>query len=181
MSRHKTPGVKEDVTANLIPMIDIMFLLLLFFMLGADMSRREIAEVDLARADTVVEEEKLKDEDDAFSSTFNVAHKGASPTFHCAVNASHKVCRDMSHWLIVIRAQEYDLATVKDQIDVLAEDSRETEIDPVARRKMSKAKISIRADKFAPYGHVQQLITLCGLAGIYKIEIVAARPAAERT
>ena len=53
MARKHGPSVKEDVTANLIPMIDIMFLLLLFFMLGADMSQRELAELVLPLADTV--------------------------------------------------------------------------------------------------------------------------------
>ena len=44
MSRKKG-GAAEHVNPNLIPMIDIMFLLLLFFMLGADMSQRELEEV----------------------------------------------------------------------------------------------------------------------------------------
>ena len=32
----------QHTNPNLIPMIDIMFLLLLFFMLGADMGQREL-------------------------------------------------------------------------------------------------------------------------------------------
>ena len=48
MSRKRSkPSVKEDVTCNLIPMVDIMFLLLLFFILGADMSQREQADLIL--------------------------------------------------------------------------------------------------------------------------------------
>ena len=41
----KTIKAEEDVSPNLIPMIDIMFLLLLFFMLNADMSQRELEEL----------------------------------------------------------------------------------------------------------------------------------------
>ena len=41
---------QELVNPNLIPMIDIMFLLLLFFMLGADMGQRELEEVRLPKA-----------------------------------------------------------------------------------------------------------------------------------
>ena len=42
MSRFATPQPEENVSCNLIPMIDIMFLLLLFFMLGADMTVHSI-------------------------------------------------------------------------------------------------------------------------------------------
>ena len=40
MSRFKAQEVEEQVACNLIPMIDIMFLLLLFFMLSAEMTQR---------------------------------------------------------------------------------------------------------------------------------------------
>ena len=39
-------------------MIDIMFLLLLFFMLGADMGQREKEELILPNADKIKDEEK---------------------------------------------------------------------------------------------------------------------------
>ena len=45
MSKFKGHDVEESVACNLIPMIDIMFLLLLFFMLNADMSQRELEEL----------------------------------------------------------------------------------------------------------------------------------------
>jgi biopolymer transport protein ExbD len=185
MARKHAPSVKEDITANLIPMIDIMFLLLLFFMLGADMSQRELAELELAEADTIQEEAKQKTEDDEFRTTVNICHRGDTPTFNCPVNVKG-ICREMEHWLVVIQSREYDLETVKEEIEELAgregdpDSAREADVDPVARRKMSKRKVSIRADKSAPYGHVQQLITLCGLAGIYKIEIGAAKPPVEK-
>ena len=39
MARRKAPSVKEDVTCNLIPMVDIMFLLLLFFLFKNKVSK----------------------------------------------------------------------------------------------------------------------------------------------
>lgn len=176
MSRRKAPALKEDVSANLIAMIDIMFLLLLFFMLGADMSQRELAELVLPTADQVVEDKKEKAEDDEFRSTLNVHHRVEDAGFKCAINHNNGVCRDMTHWLIVVRSQEFDLETVKDQIKFLAESALEEEVNPLANRRLSKRKVSIRADKFAPYGHIQQLIQMCGLNGIYKIEVGAAKP-----
>jgi biopolymer transport protein ExbD len=176
MSRKKAPALKEDVSANLIAMIDIMFLLLLFFMLGADMTQRELAELVLPTADQVVEDKKEKAEDDEFRTTLNVHHRPEAAGFKCAVNHNNQVCRDMEHWLVVIRSQEYDLETVNGKIKEMADDALEAEVNPLANRRLSKVKVSIRADKFAPYGHVQQLIQMCGLAGIYKIEVGAAKP-----
>ena len=61
--KREKPEVKEDISPNLIPMIDIMFLLLLFFMLGADMSQRESVEVKLPLADQVKEDKEKVDPD----------------------------------------------------------------------------------------------------------------------
>ena len=61
--KKQRPSVKEDVTCNLIPMVDIMFLLLLFFILGADMSQREQADLVLPEASEIKENEKVKSAD----------------------------------------------------------------------------------------------------------------------
>lgn len=70
--------------------------------------------------------------------------------------------------------------TINAQVKMLAEAAMDSEVHPVAGKRMSKRKIHVRADKFAPYGHIQQLITLCGTAGIYMIEVAAARPPEEK-
>ncbi|HEV3029560.1 MAG TPA: biopolymer transporter ExbD, partial [Planctomycetota bacterium] len=50
------PRIQDTLAPNLIPMIDIMFLLLLFFMLGADMGQRSLEEVQLPLADSAENE-----------------------------------------------------------------------------------------------------------------------------
>ena len=180
MARRLTPAVKEDVSANLIAMIDIMFLLLLFFMLGADMTQRELAELVLPNADQVEQEKKEKAEDDEFRSTVNVHHKLDLGADRCMINAKGGVCREVDHWLYVVRSEEFTMDTVKDHVKMLAETAMDSEIHPVAQKRMSKRKISVRADKFAPYGHIQYLITQCGMLGIYMIEVGAAKPPVEK-
>ena len=54
----------------------------------------------------------------------------------------------------------------------------ETVPDPVAKKLLSARNVLIRADSAAPYGDIQKVIEYCGLVGIYKIEVAAARPAA---
>ena len=49
MAAKKLQGA-EHTNPNLIPMIDIMFLLLLFFMLGADMGHRDLESVRLPKS-----------------------------------------------------------------------------------------------------------------------------------
>src|SRR5262245_34787433 len=74
MPAFKSPEVQEEVVANLIPMIDIMFLLLLFFMLGSDMAQRQFEDVDLAVAASADEDKK----EDSDVLTVNVHHLPAS-------------------------------------------------------------------------------------------------------
>ena len=73
MATKKAP-VAEHVNPNLIPMIDIMFLLLLFFMLSADMGQREFADVVLPKADQVQQDDKSKGVDE-YLAVLNIFHR----------------------------------------------------------------------------------------------------------
>jgi biopolymer transport protein ExbD len=172
MSRRKPPAVKEDISPNLIPMIDIMFLLLLFFMLGADMAKREFAEVVLPTANNAQEDDGRRGE--VGVTIINIHH---NPRVTCAVHDNDGVCREKEHWLWDIRGKAYSLEEMKKQIQLEADSELEDAPDPVAKKVLSKRKVLIRAARTAPYGDVQKVIEVCGTAGIYKIEVGAARPA----
>jgi len=171
--RRKALTVKEDVSCNLIPMVDIMFLLLLFFMLGADMSQREAAELVLPTASEIKEDDKVKTEDP--TTTVNIQHSDAGGG-KCPINASGGYCREPDHWAIVIRGREVPRPMLKDQLKVEADESLEPDVDPAAGVRLSARKIIIRADRAAPYGDVNKIIEYAGTAGIYKIEVGAAVP-----
>ena len=89
---------------------------------------------------------------------------------------AHGVCRDNEHWYMTIRSQAYTLDTIKSQIQAEADAALEPDIDPAAGKRLSARKVIIRADQFAPYGHIQRIIEMCGQAGMYKIEVGAAKP-----
>ena len=171
MSRRKPPTIKEDVTCNLIPMVDIMFLLLLFFLLGADMSQREQAELVLPEATEIKENEKVKTPEP--TTTVNVQHQAG---LTCPTNASGGYCREDGHWAVVIRGREIARTELKDQLKAEADETLEPDIDPVAKVRLSARKVIIRADRAAPYGMVNNVIETCSLSGIYKVEVGAAVP-----
>lgn len=178
MSKRKPPAIQEDVQCNLIPMIDIMFLLLLFFMLSADMSQREFEDLELPKADQVKEVEKDKGETDMFT-MLNIFHRPDSADFSCPLFAHGAVCRDPNHWLIAMRGKHYTRDTIKEQLKHEADEALEDTVDKDAGKQLSRRTVTIRADRAAPYGDVQRMIQLCGEVGIYKIEVSAAAPTPE--
>src|SRR5262245_6013279 len=96
----KQLAVSETINPNLIPMIDIMFLILLFFMLSADMGSRELEEVLLPIAKDVKE-----DKDDTLGPkdlpriTVNCYHVYENEVA-CATYAAGQVCVEDAHWKI---------------------------------------------------------------------------------
>ena len=176
--RFKAPDAEESVACNLIPMIDIMFLLLLFFMLGADMSAREMEDVDLPKADQVKDEDKTQEVGYGGRTNVNIFHSHTTSGFTCPVHAAGNICRDMTHWRIAIRHDQFTIDTVGAQLKEDALLSLE-EPDPKAGGKpLSKREVAIRADKNAPYGFIQKVIESCAAVGLYRIIVGAVRPEA---
>lgn len=176
--RFKGPAAEESVACNLIPMIDIMFLLLLFFMLGADMSQRELEEVELPKADQVKQEDPTKVAGQRIVNV-NVYHTHTNEGFTCPVHKAGGICRDLTHWAIAIQSAVFSLETIKMELKDLAaldlEDPGAKAADPKAA-PLSKVEIMIRADKNAPYAYIQRIIESCGAVGLYKIAVGAAQP-----
>ena len=178
MHKRQKAVAEESISPNLIPMIDIMFLLLLFFMLSADMTQRQLEDVVLPQASEVKEDAKIKGAEEQIV-TINI-HHSTDPGQDCPVYANKGVCREVSHWRWAIYGQNYTKDTIKSQLQVISDLHKEATIDPVAKKQLSAVKVLVRADSGAPYGDVQTVITTCGTVGIYKVEVAAARPAAEK-
>src|SRR5437870_4689568 len=86
---------------NLVPMVDIMFLLLLFLMVGADMGNRELEEVRLPIAKSAVEEPREPRQEDRI--TLNVYHSAQG----CTGYETTQLCGDKEHWAIGVRGKDY--------------------------------------------------------------------------
>jgi len=158
------PQVQEEVTPNLIPMIDIMFLLLLFLMLGADMGQRQFEDVRLPVADAVKEDKG--EQDPAGITIVNVYHKYEG---RCVNFDSGGICTERSHWSIGVRGNDYTPTSIGTLIKEEADLGR-----PDKQSLLSERKVMIRGDQAALYEYVQKVIEACAMAGLYKIEIGAA-------
>ena len=150
---------QRDLALQVVPLIDIMFLLLLFFMLGADMSQRENPELALPVADVPLE----KRAPDVRSLTANVRHECAPES--CALHENGGQCRDPRHWRRTVLGQDCTPAQFESTLADAAQDAPEPD----------SLHLLVRADERAPYGSVQELFQRAAHAGVYRIELAAAR------
>ena len=169
--------INSEVSPNLIPMIDIMFLLLLFLMISADMGQRELEDVVLPKA-IVVKEDKIEavSKDSAGERlTINVYHVtqlGGKTVLSCPVYERHDVCREESHWRIGIKGTDYvDMGLLRARLEKEAAPFRGK--DP-SNKNISERKVMIRADASAPFGLPQKAMNVCAQVGMYKIDVGAA-------
>ena len=158
-----SPKTQQHVNPNLIPMIDIMFLLLLFFMLGADMGHRELETVRLPKANQAIND--CRPGRDGGRLTINASHK---EQVTCPAYQSNRVCRDDAHWEIVFRGKN---CTEPSLLAKALSDAHTAEQGPISERR-----VMIRADAGAPFGLAQRAMNVCAQQGIFKIEVGAAKP-----
>jgi len=178
--RKAKADTEESVYMNVIPMVDIMFLLLLFFMLTADFGARELEAVELAAGKTIKED---KQEEAKGRMNLNVYHtptKMESGAVTCGDFDAMRPCREDSHWNIAIRGKRYGST----QLETWAKDeaykqkkkdgkSEKEALDPLTTTEL---RIMIRADLRAPFRFIQEIQEAMAQAGIYKLEYGAAEP-----
>jgi biopolymer transport protein ExbD len=151
--RTRNTRVEEPQSPNLIPMIDVMFLLLLFFMLGADLAARERVELNLAEADRAKEEPLERQ----VETVVNVQHVHAG----CATIGAGR-CPLRTHWRTSVAGVELSGPELGRTLAELALAAPE--------------HVSLRVDRGAPYGLVQRAIEACGAAGLYRLSLAVELP-----
>ena len=174
--RFASPAAEESVACNLIPMIDVMFLLLLFFMLGADMTQRQFEEVRLPRA----AECEVDRSTHCFQPqlTVNVFHPAGRERVVCPAFAAGGACREESHWRIRFLGETCSAASLRAILREEADKERSTEPVAAGETPPSLRELMIRADADAPYALIQDVIESCASVGIYRVEVAATKPVA---
>ena len=163
----KKLSVQEEIAPNLIPMVDIMFLLLLFFMLSADMGQRQFEDVRPPVAKSAV---KVPEGNDG-ALTINVFH---APEIVCKPYGGKQICREDRHWRTNVAGNPF-----KDQTGLtsyLQAHAPRSTTNP----RISERKVMIRVDSGAPYGLAQKAMNACAESGLYRIEVGASIPAKAR-
>src|SRR5262245_23824266 len=168
MARAAAPVPEESVSPNIVPLLDVMFLLLIFLMIGSDMSVRETADVALAVASEAKEPPPAQD---GRSATLNVVHRDIP----CDAHTQGLPCRDSAHWAYALRGSEIEAGDLAARLALVGEDALEP--DAADGRRLSAVTLSIRCDRNAPFGRVQDALVACSDAGIHRTEVAAAMPA----
>jgi biopolymer transport protein ExbD len=164
----KKGSISEYTNPNLIPMIDIMFLLLLFFMLGADMGQRELEEVSLPKAVEATVDPTWNVDDRL---TINAHHR---LDVSCRPYGHREVCRQNDHWKLAIKGR--DCTEPQQLAAVLHQETASSRKADVQGRTVSDRRVMIRSDASAPYGLAQRAMNACAEQGIYRVEVGAAKP-----
>src|SRR5262245_53002181 len=184
MGRLKMIEAEESVACNLIPMIDIMFLLLLFFMLSADMVTKEMENVTLPKELEQAKQDDDKNKKDYDTEFIAIVHdKDNEDRTDCAAYNTTG-CKDENHWLVKLAGatlnnlpNRTDWTPVKARLREIATIPDEMEQGDPSGATYSKRAVVLRCDRMAPYGIVQRLIQTLNQPdpnnpkiGFYKIE-----------
>jgi biopolymer transport protein ExbD len=153
---------KRDVTENgeldMTPMIDVVFLLLIFFMVITDLTQKDLAVLTLPIA-YMAEEDKDDDKDDRI--ILNVDKHGGLL------------------WKSKLRTLGEIKSILKDQknlyVKKMKREGKSALEDIGEGRTASKLFVLLRADKDTPWQHVQWLMTVMADEGFYKLQFASSK------
>jgi biopolymer transport protein ExbD len=176
MGKFAPPACEESVAVNVVPLVDIMFLLLLFLMVGGDMSHRESTELQLPQADKASPADR-----EAEGKKYVVINIHPLKDATSDLDRLTPAFRDATNWAFAIGGNDYpNYWALVDWLKIIAEEKKEDTPLPGTKDKfLSAVFVTIRADRSAPYGMIQQAMQACSEALLYKIEVGAAKPAAD--
>jgi biopolymer transport protein ExbD len=141
----------DSTRMDMTPMIDVVFQLIIFFMLVTDMTQQDLAELILPVAEMAV-----KDETEEGRMVVNLYKDGA----------------------IEIKRRNYPTLDDMEAVSAMRRYlSREVEKGAKEDDGTSERALLIRADENTEFKHIQKLMRICGENGIriYKIHLAAAQ------
>ncbi len=149
MKKSKMQGT-GDLPLNMTPMIDVVFLLIIFFMIVVDLSQQELEDIVLPRAS---ECQKDNPSEEQWRKIINVRPDGT----------------------MVVKRQPHSLESL--QFDLLNwRNSRLFENEPGG---FCSKPVLIRTDRGTEMKHAQKIMEICGIEQlkIYKIELACSQDA----
>jgi biopolymer transport protein ExbD len=148
----------DSAQMNMTPMIDIVFNLLIFFMLVVDLKSKDLAELTLPVA-SQAEQDKADDPDDRV--LLNLDKYG------------------QVHWkgkAITLDELGTILSNMRDRYEIKLKNMGKSPYDEIpGGGKASKLYVLLRADKDAPWQHVQWLMTVMAEQKLYKLQFATKK------
>jgi biopolymer transport protein ExbD len=142
--RKRTPG---DVWMQLTSLIDIIFLLLIFFMCSTELNKSENEAITLPLA-------------------YKARAEEGCPGDRLTVTIAHG--RESSPWDLRVRGKTYTLQEIEELIGRTAAAAGKDE------QGVSELPVKIRADAECPYKYVNKLMDICGRNGIHRLSFGAS-------
>ena len=155
----KMTGTTTDLELNMTPMIDVVFNLIIFFMIVIDMTQKELEQLVLPWSQSAVED------------------KGDEEERRVIINISKKYKDEWpknSEIKLMVKGDEYDLNTLKDLMFKHAETKR----DMNHPMKPSEIFALIRCDQDIRWREVQWVMQACAdpEVRIYKLQFATKEP-----
>jgi biopolymer transport protein ExbD len=157
LTKHKADG---DTAMDMTPMIDVVFQLIIFFVLITDLSQKELEDLKLPMAQKAVEDKPNPDDKRAI---VNIRQDGT-------IVVKREVIYD---------PEQDDYAPLERFLSQMAQqmDQQPLPEDP-GGKKFPDDPVLIRADEYTPFKMIQKIMEVCGKQGIqiWKIELAASIP-----
>ena len=147
----------QSVEANMTPMIDCVFLLLIFFMIVSEMSSLDMESLALPYADQAHPPEE------------------ESPERRIVINVQKD---DAKKGFVRVQGRNYDKDKLAELVRKEAIKSGREHDPQFPKIKIYKLRILIRCDREAKYETIQWVFDACSKNGVYKT-ILAASPSSE--
>ncbi len=150
------PGT--EMAMDMTPMIDVVFLLIIFFMIITDLSQKELEELKLPVA-VMAQEDKPNPED-------------KRPILNIRQDGAVVVMRD-----VIYDPESDDYTNLERYLSQKAQ-AMPMVMDPELGKELPDSPMLIRADENTPFRMIQKIMLLCGKKGIqiWKVELAAAQP-----
>lgn len=149
---------QTDMEMNMTPMIDVVFLLIIFFMIITDLTQQDLEDLQLPTATSASED---KPDPKHVRPILNIPQSGR------IVIKKEEFYNPETDGQDLIRLQRY----LVDQAGLMPK-----KMDPEVGQKLPDNPIMIRADMHTEFKYIQRVMEVCGKKGIqiWKLELAAA-------
>ena len=160
---------ETEMLMDMTPMIDVVFLLIIFFMIITDMTQQDLEELELPIAVTATPD---KPDPNEWRPIVNVPHTGQMIVKREAYY-DPEIDDTKSEPYVKIK-QWLSVAAARMEKDHMNSEAGTGDLIP-------DEPLLIRADQSTSFKHIQKLMEFCGLEGIriWKIQLAAATPEKE--